>query len=272
MPRVNGPLANFRPPAVTMQKYSRAWELFQTGHTVAAIMTAVGISRTQMEWLVRVGDEEQEMPSFASRAADISARLRKQDAEIARIASEGAVEWAEHRRDLSIQSTKLAKGLTSALGAIMAAVAPRMIAGTLTPDDLVTLKATTAIRDSLKALSPLTDYGAVTDLVKALQYSPHAVQDPSRQVALNLAPESQMPANLAMIESVLGPQEASHDPLADLLPEFTQWTDEEQAHFAMTGERPARVASGEWKESEPETPIAGHDSSPVGLGQDEDDA
>lgn len=230
---------------ITMQKYSRAWELFVTGHTIAEIQTAVGLSRPQMEWLVRIGDESQEMPSFTSRATEITARLRKNDIEISRIASEGAVEWVEHRRELAIQSTKLAKSLSSALGALMAKSIPTLADDQASEEALgratMILKSTSAIRDALKALSPMTDYGPITDLTRAIFQDHQAA--PSKHVAQNLGPESQMPASVALVEQVLGPQEASHDPLADLIPEWVSWTKEEQEEFVATGERPQRVVA-----------------------------
>lgn len=223
---------------ITMQHYSKAWDMFMTGHTVQQIMLSVGLSRPQIDWLVRVGDNKREMPCFASRAGELSAELRKRDQEISEIVGNGAVEWAKLKKDLVVSSTRLANGLVSALGAMIAKPASRIAIGEGTPQDFKTMQATLALRDSLKALAPYSEYKSLTDLVTVLS----DIQDPGldKQAKDSLKPEATMPASVAMIEDVVGPLESTHDPMADLMPGWENWSSAEKTHFIETGEMPGQ--------------------------------
>lgn len=223
---------------ITIDKYRMAWDLFFTGHTVQQIMTAVGLSRPQMEWLVRVGDANKDMPSFASRSAEISAEIRKRDVQIAELASEGAVAWIKTRKDLAVDATRLAHGLTSALAQILAPAAARAIAGTATDKDMDNMKATGPIRDALKALAPFCEFKPITDLVNSRGSYDNGVHGKA-QISLN--PESTMPAQVSLIEGIVGPMEASHDPLADLIPDWKEWTPEQQKRFLKDGSYPEMI-------------------------------
>lgn len=227
---------------ITMQKYAKAWDMFFTGHTIQQIMASVGLSRSQIEWLTRVGDEANDMPSFASRASEISAAIGARDMQIADLASQGAVEWSAHRKELAVQSTQLAKALVGLLGQLISKPASAMLKGTATSADYDALKQTGPIRDALKALSPYTEIKPLTELAQLIQNNSGAnTTNLPKSVQENLRPESTMPAYIALVEEVQGPSEVSHDPMLDLIPTWTEWTDAEQEHFSKTGERPGRL-------------------------------
>jgi hypothetical protein len=221
---------------VTVQQYAMAWDMYFTGHTIQAIQTSVGLSRTQMEWLVKVGDPKKGMASFASRAGEISAEVKKRQAQIVDIVSEGAVEWVKARKDLALNSTKMISSLQSALAMLLGRSITNINNGEATELDYERLKASAPIREAIKALTPVSTFAPITDVMNSLAGQSMAVANKN----LPLAAESSLPANVAMIENVLGPAEVSHDPLADLIPGWDKMTEDERKAYLAQGKQNSR--------------------------------
>jgi len=244
--RATNPARKRRRPweEITPDQYRRGWELVSTGHTIQAVVAATGLTKPQLAWLMKVGDESRGMISYHSRIAEEVAAIRSR----AQRAAEYVGAEAPESLRRSIEITKTAQTYArEALEAFMAhRVRPalkKIRKGEGSDEDLQNIALPKGLRESLKVIRPYTDFSETAKAFRMVYESPHQSRDPlsqlPKEVRLDLSGESQLPAMIALVEEV-DRGDVGHDVLDDLLPEYKGWNAEEIEHYLETGERPAR--------------------------------
>ncbi len=227
---------------ITPHQYARGWELVSTGHTIQQIIAATALTKPQLVWLMKVGDEGREMPSYHSRIAEQSAAIRRRGMEAANRVGEGAV----HALEKSAQITKLAQqyaetALAAHLNIRVRPMMQKLARNEATEDDLQAMAMPKGLRETLKMLRPYTDFSETAKAFRTVFESAHQGADPiaslPKEVRVDLQGEAMLPATVALIEE-LDHGEVGHDLLDDLLPEYKGWTAEQIENYLATGEQP----------------------------------
>jgi len=229
---------------ITPQQYKVGWDLVSTGHTVQQVLSATGLSRPQLAWLMKVGDESRGMASYQGRIAELSAKIRSRAQDAADAVGSGSVDHLKRAVEIGGVAQTIARNLMAAhLKHRVGPASERIRAGKGTDKDLAQMAMPHSMRETLKALRPFTDFSETARAFRIVFDSPHQGQDPLSQLPkearLDLSGEALLPAATALVEELVG-EDVGHDILDDLLPEFRGWTEEDIEHFAETGERPAR--------------------------------
>jgi hypothetical protein len=224
------------------------------------VMAATGLTKPQLVWLVKVGDESRGMPSYHQRVAEQSATIRARAQEAAEEVGAGAIEALKRSVEITSTSQHLAKTLIDAhmkhrVAPTLAKAAEAAAKGEDVPEaDLQALALPKGVRETLKVLRPYTDFSSTAQAFRTVFDSPHQKRDPMSQlpkeVRLDLSGENMLPAAVAIVEE-LDKGEVGHDLLDDLMPAYKGWTADEIEHYLETGEMPAR----EYGDDEPNNVI-----------------
>lgn len=231
--------------SITLQQYQVGWELVSTGHTIQQVMAATGLTRPQLAWLMKVGDESRGMVSYHRQLAEQVARIRSRGQAAADHVGAGAVEAVKRSVEItSLAQMTVRQILAAHLKLKVQPAIDRITAGRGTDKDLAELAMPHSLRETLKTLKNYADFSETARAFRIVFDSPHQNRDPLTQMPkearLDLSGEAMLPAATALVEELTGETEVGHDLLDDLLPEYKGWTDEEIEHFLETGERPAR--------------------------------
>lgn len=249
MARTATAVARRRPEdEITPLQYKRGWELVSTYHTTQQILAATGLTRPQLAWLMKVGDEGRSMPSYQARLAEEASIIRNRAKEAAHTVGGSAVEAL----DEAIEITKLAQRASKAIvyAHLKQRIQPALLKieqGQGTDEDLADMAMPKHVRETLRILKPFTDFTEVAHTFRTVFDSPAQSGNPlsalPKGVRLNLSgdfsEEAMLPAAVALVEE-LDQGEVGHDLLDDLLPEYRGWSVQEIDHYLETGERPAR--------------------------------
>jgi len=228
---------------ITAHQYARGWELVSTGHTIQQVIAATGLTKPQLVWLMKVGDETRSMPSYHSRIAEQSAAIRQRGMEAANRVGEGAV----HALEKSAKITKLAQqfaetALAAHLNIRVRPMMDKLARHEATEDDLQALAMPKGLRETLKMLRPYTDFSETAKAFRTVFESEYQGADPiaslPKEVRVDLQGEAMLPATVALIEE-LDQGEIGHDILDDILPEYKGWTTDQIETYLATGEQPA---------------------------------
>ncbi len=229
---------------ITVQQYAVGWDLVSTGHTIAQILTTTGLTRPQLTWLMKVGDESRGMMGYQKRLAEQVARIRSRGQEAADAIGAGAVDAVKRATEINTLAQATAKNILSAH--IKYKVQPVLHAaqnGEVSTEDLPGLAMTHGVRETLKVLKSYADFSETARAFRVVFDSPHQNRDALTQLPkeakLDLSGEALLPATTALVEELSGDADMGHDLLDDLLPEFKGWNEEEMETFLETGERPA---------------------------------
>lgn len=251
MSRRGGSVARRRKPweDITPIQYEKGWQLVSTGHTMQQVIAATGLTKPQLVWLVKVGDESRGMPSYHQRVAEQSAMIRARAQEAAEEVGIGAVESLKGSVEITKTTQGFAKKLIDAhmtykVGPTMAKLAEKTQKGEeITDVDLQGLALPKGVRETLKVLRPYTDFSSTASAFRTVFDSPLQKRDPvsqlPKEVRLDLSGENMLPAAVAIVEE-LDKGEVGHDLLDDLMPAYKGWTADEIEHYLETGEMPAR--------------------------------
>jgi hypothetical protein len=241
--------------SITPMQYQRGWELVSTGHTIQQVLAATGLTRPQLAWLMKVGDDAKGMPSYHARIAEQAAIIRSRAQKAADYVGIGAVESLKSSVEISKLAQEFARNALAAH--IQHRVKPaitKIKSGQGTDEDLQSLAMPKGLRETMKMLRPYTDFSEVARSFRIVFDSPHQRRDPlsqlPKEVRLDLSGEAMLPATVALVEE-LDQGASGHDLLDDMLPEYKGWTANEIEHFLETGERPNRDYG------EIETPVLG---------------
>ena len=246
MPRKSTSPAKRKRPweEITPLQYKQGWDLVSTGHTIQQVLAATGLTKPQLAWLMKVGDESRAMPSYHTRVAEQAARIRKRAAEAADKVGAGAVEILGN----SVEITKLAQDFAKqAIAAhMLQRVKPALAkirGGSGTDEDLTDLAMPKGLRETLKMIRPYTDFSETARAFRIVFDSPHQKSNPlsqlPKEVRIDLSGEAMLPATLAIIEEI-DKGDVGYDPIDALMPEYKGWTADEIEHYLETGERPAQ--------------------------------
>jgi len=218
---------------VTQRQYKAAWDLYRTGSPPKQICVQVGLTRSQLETLVREGYAPKKQPSFESRIIEERKAIRAEAIEAAKEVSTRGVEVIGQAMRNSQAATLLVKR-------VLESVNDRLEEGEAIRDALPNRHEL----DVLRVLRRYCDMGPVVAAYKALYETPPSqrVGNPAVGVANldmpKLPADVALPAALALLEEVMGPG-ASSQLMDDSIRELSQWTPEQLAHYAETGEEPA---------------------------------
>jgi len=234
---------------ITPLQYQQGWELVNTNHTTQQILSATGLTKPQLSWLMREGSEAQGMPGYHARVAEQAALIRHRAQKAADKVGKGAVESI----DRSVEIAKMAQEVVKQTMAsyMILSVKPmlkKIQDGAATPEDLKDFEMPRGMRETLKSLKPYTDFSTIAQSFRTVFDSPHQQRDVlshlPKEVRVDMSGEAMMPATVAIIEEI-DKGDAGHDPLDALIPEAKNWTLEEIDLYSETGERPAVDYDGE---------------------------
>jgi hypothetical protein len=208
------------------------------------VIAATGLTKPQLVWLTKVGDDARGMPSYHARVAEQSAAIRKRAQDAADEVGIGAVGALKRSVEITEISQKYAKKIIDAhMKLRVDPVMKKITGGTATDADLADLALPKGCRETLKMLRPYTDFSATASAFRTVFDSPHQRRDPvsqlPKEVRLDLSGESMLPATVAIVEE-LDKGEVGHDLLDDLMPAYKGWSVPEIEHYLETGEMPAR--------------------------------
>lgn len=233
---------------ITPLQYKRGWELVSTWHTTQQVLGATGLTRPQLAWLMKVGDEARGMPSYQALLAEQQAEIRGRAKDAAALVGASALEVLEEAVEVTKLGQRTAKAILYAhLKLRVQPTLKKIEDGTGTDDDLADLAMPKHLRETLRDIRPYTDFRVVAETFHIVFDSPHQTANPLSQlpkgVRLSLAGafegEAVLPAAVALVEE-LSEASVGHDLLDDLIPEYRGWSVEEIDHYVETGERPAR--------------------------------
>ncbi len=240
----NRPGRRVRPEdSITAQQYQTGWNLLSTGHTVQQILSATGLTRPQLLWLTKVGDESRSMPAYNQRLAEQVARIRARGHEAADAIGAGAVDAVKRSMEITTVAQTLARNILAAhFKTKVQPAVNAMQSGAASPEMLSEMAMSKPLRETLKTLKHYADFTETARAFRTVFDSPHQTRDPLTQMPkeakLDLSGEALLPAATALIEEISGEQGVGHDVVNDLLPEMAGWTEEETNRFISTGERP----------------------------------
>lgn len=233
------------PSQISMHQYKVAWDMVSTGHTVQQVLATTGLTKQQLAWLMRVGDESAGMPSFSKRIGELSATIRKRAMEAAEVVGQGTLEGLKRAVEISHVAQTTVRNIMAAYATSKVAptVAKARQGQQLTDDDLKAMAMPGPLRDTVRALKPYCD---LTETAKAFRI---VFDDPEnlsmndklsampKEMRMDLSAEAYMPAAMALVEE--SRVDVSPDDLLDqLLPECRGWTVEQIEHYIETGEYP----------------------------------
>jgi len=229
--------------SITAQQYSVGWELVSTGHTVAQVVNATGMTRPQLSWCMKVGSEKRSMPAYQKRLAEQVARIRARGQEAADTIGAGAVDAVKRSVEITALAQTTARNILAAHFRYKVQQAVQNIQqGNGTEDDLNALSMPHGMRETLKVLKNYADFTETARAFRVVFDSPHQVRDPLTQLPkeakLDLSGEALIPAATALVEELTGETEISHDIIDDLLPEYRGWSTQDVQTFLTTGQRP----------------------------------
>lgn len=228
---------------ITPLQYKQGWDLVSTGHTIQQVLAATGLTKPQLAWLMKVGDESKDMPSYHQRVAEQAARIRSRAQDAADIVGAGAVQVVGNAVSIATTAQDFVKQSIAAhmLLRVKPALA-RIKAGQGTDEDLTQIAMPKGLRETLKMLRPYTDFSETARAFRAVFDSPHQQRNPlaslPKEVRLDLSGEAMLPATLAIIEDI-DKGDVGYDPIDALMPEYKGWSAEDIEHYLATGERPA---------------------------------
>lgn len=230
--------------AITPHMYATGWKLIAAGCTVTQVMHGAGLTRAQLRWLMQEGDPAADMPPYARAILEQVAELRGRSQQAAKDLGLAAV-------DALTRQTNIAKWAQTIVLMLLQEVAGEIGRNMQTPPGqrkgLHMVAPSKLVSEALRVLTPLADFGRVAAAFRQTFDSGHMGQDDPvsmlpREARLDFGNDSLIPAALQMLQ---GDRVGSGgDPLTDLLPESTTWTEAEAEHFAATGERPERDFHG----------------------------
>ena len=232
---------------ITMQQYERGWALYRTQHNLAQILTATGLTRYQLGWLIKTGDERRKMPSYQSRMAEESARIRERALEVADQVGKDAAQALQGSAQIAIASQALVRNI---LGAhvewfVKPAIA-EMKADGPTTDVLRKMAMPKELRDTVKVMRDYANFEPVARAWRTVFDSPGQISDPLNRghmakAKVDLSAETVMPASVAAIEELPGGEgDIDADPL-DIMSEYKDMSLDEIEHYMSTGELPDRL-------------------------------
>lgn len=250
---------------ITPLQYEQGWNLVSTGHTMQQVMAATGLTKPQLVWLTKVGDDSRGMPSYHQRIAEQSATIRARAQEAAEEVGVGAIQSLRKSVEITNVSQDFAKAIITAhMKLRVAPVMQKIKAGQATDEDLTDLALPKGCRETLKMLRPYTDFSATAQAFRTVFDSPHQKRDPMSQlpkeVKLDLSGESMIPATVAIIEE-MDKGEVGHDLLDDLMPAYKGWTAEEIERYLETGIMPAREYGDDEEPEQKAIDVSSNDSA-----------
>ena len=224
---------------VTPLQYGRAWDLISTGHSIPQVMAGTGLTKPQLAWLMRHGDDSAGMPSYSSRLLEQASTIRKRARDAAEEVGQGGLEAIKRQLALVKLSQQIANLLLQEVGRSLAENAK------LGDDDRKPLHRvipSKQVTETLRILRPYTSVVEVAVAFRQIYDSPYQKHDPlsglPRDTVIDLSHDTVVPASLALLEGIRNEEESNSDIIDSILPEFHGWTDGEREHFANTGERP----------------------------------
>lgn len=227
--------------SITPQQYATGWKLIAAGCTVTQVMHGAGLTRAQLRWLMQEGDPDAGMPPYARAILEQVAELRGRSQQAAKDLGLAAVDALQRQTNISKWAQNIVLML---LQEVAREIGSNMVAPPANRKGLHMVAPSKLVSEALRVLTPLADFGRVAAAFRqTFDGSQQGAEDPvsmlPREARLDFGNDSLIPAALQMLqgERVGGP---GGDPLTDLLPESTTWTEAEAEHFAKTGERPER--------------------------------
>lgn len=233
---------------VTPQQYKVAWDLVSTGHTVQQVLAATGLTKAQLAWLMKEGDEANGMPSFGKRICELSAQIRKRALEAADTVGQGTLDGLKRAVEITHVAQTTVRNLLAAYATNRVApiVAKARNGQQLTDDDMVAMAMPASMRDTVRALKPYCDLTETAKAFKIVFGDPtepgmnDSIDAMPKELRLDLSAESYLPAAVALVEETAHRAD-TEDLLDQLLPECRGWTVEQIEHYIETGEYPDDV-------------------------------
>lgn len=226
--------------SISAEQYARGWRLIAAGCTTTQVMHGAGLTKSQLRWLMQEGDPANGMPPYAQMILDQVAELRGRSQLAAKDLGEAAV-------DALARQTSIAKWAQNIVLLLLQEVGRELSANMQAPPQsrrsLHLVAPTKTVTEALRVLTPLADFGRVAAAFRqTFDGGRTGAEDPvsllPREARLDFGSDSLVPASLQMLQGER--TGGGSDPLDELLPEMSEWTEAEAAHFAETGERPER--------------------------------
>ncbi len=229
---------------ITPAQYEQAWTLYRTAHRVQQICTAVGLTRSQVNWLVATGDAARKMPAFAQRMAEEVAAIRTEAIEAAKQVSASGLEAIRENSVIASDARKICSSVIKAHALYaMRPILENLQQGQLSPAEAQAQVAKMAmpreLRETLRVLKPYADW---TETAKAFRMvygeATTAEPGPPTPIIKDLPLDAVLPASVSLVDVPDGVDGVTGDPLDDLVPELAEMTDEQIDHYVSTGEFP----------------------------------